>query len=103
MCTGNEIKSTPGDATNCSADVPCDGTTSVPNAEHSACGESKPFRILQDRQLFHITEERIFKIRCYWSLHYEIAPGVGCKKRNGKGLDKLNSSSKKLFECRSLE
>ena len=42
LCAGNEIKSTPGDATNCSADAPCDGVTSVPNDDHSACGE---FRI----------------------------------------------------------
>ena len=40
LCTGNKIKSTPGDATNCSTDAPCDGTTSVPNGEHSACGQS---------------------------------------------------------------
>ena len=40
ICTGNEIKSTPGDATNCSADAPCDGVTSFPNADHSACAES---------------------------------------------------------------
>ena len=33
----NHSKSTPGDATNCSADVPCDGTTSVPNSDYSAC------------------------------------------------------------------
>ena len=39
-CTGNEIKSTPGDDTNCSVDAPCDGITYVPNAEHSACGQS---------------------------------------------------------------
>ena len=41
MCTGNEIKSTPGDATNCSADGPCDGITSVPNGDHSDCSESE--------------------------------------------------------------
>ena len=40
ICAGNEIKSTPGDANNCSADAPCDGITSVPNDDHSACGKS---------------------------------------------------------------
>ena len=40
LCTGNEIKSTPGDAADCSADTPCDGITSVPNDEHSTCGGS---------------------------------------------------------------
>ena len=39
MCTGNEIKSTPGDTTDCTADMPCDGTTNVPNDNHTACGE----------------------------------------------------------------
>ena len=38
-CTGNEIKSTPGDTTDCTADPPCDGTTKVPNDDHTACGE----------------------------------------------------------------
>ena len=38
-CSGNEIKSTPGDATDCTADPPCDGATKVPNDDHTACGE----------------------------------------------------------------
>ena len=38
MCTGNEIKSTPGDATDCSADPLCDDATKVPNDDHTACG-----------------------------------------------------------------
>ena len=38
LCTANEIKSTPGDAVNCSTDPPCDGTTNVPNSNHTACG-----------------------------------------------------------------
>ena len=39
MCTGNEIKSTPGDAADCSADTPWDGDANVPNKGHTACGE----------------------------------------------------------------
>ena len=39
MCSGNEIKSTPGDAADCLADPPCDGATKVPKDDHTACGE----------------------------------------------------------------
>ena len=59
MCTGNEIKSTPGDATNCSADPPCDGITSVPNAEHSACGESRLIVIF--RRIFGLLDDFRYK------------------------------------------
>ena len=38
-CTDNTINSEPGNATDCSADQPCDGTITVPNAGHTACGE----------------------------------------------------------------
>ena len=38
MCAGNEIKSTIGDTTHCSADPPCDGATNVPDDDHTACG-----------------------------------------------------------------
>ena len=38
-CAGNTIKSTSGNATDCSADQPCDGTITVPNIGHTACGE----------------------------------------------------------------
>ena len=38
MCIGNTIKSAPGDAADCSADAPCDGVTTEPNAGHTACG-----------------------------------------------------------------
>ena len=40
LCTGNTIKSTIGDASDCDADTSCDGTTKVPNAEHTACGRT---------------------------------------------------------------
>ena len=39
LCTGNEIKSTPGDAADCSADTPCDGDSKAPNDDRTACGE----------------------------------------------------------------
>ena len=39
MCTGNEIKSAPGDATDCSADPPCNAETEIPNHDHSGCGK----------------------------------------------------------------
>ena len=39
MCTGNEIKSAAGDATDCSADTACDGSSHVPNPGHTACGK----------------------------------------------------------------
>ena len=38
LCTGNTIKVNVGDATNCDADLPCDGTQTVPNMEHTLCG-----------------------------------------------------------------
>ena len=38
MCTGNTIKSKIGDASDCSADTPCDGVTEVPDANHTHCG-----------------------------------------------------------------
>ena len=38
-CSGNEIKSSQGDARDCSADPPCDGVSSEVNAEHTACGK----------------------------------------------------------------
>ena len=31
LCSGNKIKTTVGDATDCDVDTPCDGTTKVPN------------------------------------------------------------------------
>ena len=33
------LKTAVGDATNCDSDPPCDGTTQVPNAKHTCCGE----------------------------------------------------------------
>ena len=39
ICPGNTIKPASGDAANCDAAEPCDGTTTVPNAGHTACGE----------------------------------------------------------------
>ena len=39
QCTGNTIKATAGDATDCNADSPCDGVTQTPNEQHTACGE----------------------------------------------------------------
>ena len=38
-CSGKEIKSSQGDAPDCSADPPCDGVSNDPNAEHTACGK----------------------------------------------------------------
>ena len=38
MCTGNTIKSTPGDAVDCNGDTLCDGVTEVPDANHTNCG-----------------------------------------------------------------
>ena len=40
LCTGNNIKSTIGDAADCDADTACDGTTKVPNSENTACGKN---------------------------------------------------------------
>ena len=45
MCTGNTIKRAAGDATNCDADAPCDETTNVPNAGHTACGNFSYSRV----------------------------------------------------------
>ena len=36
LCTGNTIKLSAGNATVCDT---CDGTTTVPNADRTACGE----------------------------------------------------------------
>ena len=38
QCPGNEIKSVSGDSSSLCEDV-CDGTTNVPNAARTACGE----------------------------------------------------------------
>ena len=38
MCSGNKIKILAGNAPNCDADLPCDGLTNVPNAQHTDCG-----------------------------------------------------------------
>ena len=38
LCSGNDIKSAPGNATNCSADQLCDSVSSEPNTQHTACG-----------------------------------------------------------------
>ena len=35
---GNTIKISSGHAANCSVDSPCDGTTTMPNSGHTACG-----------------------------------------------------------------
>ena len=39
ICPGNTIRSASGNAANCDADPECDGTTTIPNPEHTACGE----------------------------------------------------------------
>ena len=49
-CTGNTIKSTAGNAENCEADSACDGMTTVPNENHTACGKSSFF--LQSISMF---------------------------------------------------
>ena len=38
MCTGNTIKTKAGNGANCEVDDPCDGMTTVPNENHTACG-----------------------------------------------------------------
>ena len=38
MCTGNTIKTSAGNATNCDADPPCDDVKTVPNVNHTDCG-----------------------------------------------------------------
>ena len=43
MCTGNDIKSAIGEATDCSADTECDGSSHVPNPGHTACGKFSLF------------------------------------------------------------
>ena len=43
MCAGNDIKSAIGDATDCSADAACDGSSYVANAGHTACGKVSNF------------------------------------------------------------
>ena len=43
MCTGNTIKTTVGDAGNCDADQPCDGIKTIPNNNHTACGNFYQF------------------------------------------------------------
>ena len=59
-CTGNTIKSAPGDAGDCSADQSCDGTTNVPNAGHTTCGEQPEHLLLKQlpwkSSYFHIVK-----------------------------------------------
>ena len=38
LCPGNKIKSVSGDSSSLCQDV-CNGTTNVPNAAHTTCGE----------------------------------------------------------------
>ena len=38
LCPGNTIKTQPGDAVNCDADPPCEGTM-IAGAGHTRCGE----------------------------------------------------------------
>ena len=40
LCPKNEIKCSSGDAKSCNLDCACDGVMKVPNAEHTACGET---------------------------------------------------------------
>ena len=42
-CTGNTIKTTAGNAANCNVDDACDGMTTAPNENHTACGTSSLF------------------------------------------------------------
>ena len=44
LCPKNKIKCSPGDAKSCDLDCACDGITKVPNAEHTACGETLVIR-----------------------------------------------------------
>ena len=39
MCTDNKIKKLAGNEPHCDADPACDGTTTVPNQNHTTCGE----------------------------------------------------------------
>ena len=61
LCSNNTIKSTPGDAMNCSADPPCDGTLTVPNDNHTQCGESKP-RVFEQKT----TMSHIWQLKCFY-------------------------------------
>ena len=38
MCTGNTVKTKPGNAENFDDDPPCDGVATVPSTSHTACG-----------------------------------------------------------------
>ena len=59
MCTGNEIKLTPGDAVDCSADPPCDGVTGFAAANHNHCGKLlNQFRLLTEDQMFFVPTRR---------------------------------------------
>ena len=40
LCTGNKIKSSKGDAADCDTDTVCDGVSTVPNTDHTACSKS---------------------------------------------------------------
>ena len=46
LCTDNKIKMTSGDAPNCDDNDPCDGVTTTPNSEHTACGKWKEILFL---------------------------------------------------------
>ena len=39
LCSGNKIKSSPGDDTDCNTDTTCDGNITVPNIGHTTCGK----------------------------------------------------------------
>ena len=39
ICNDNTIKTLPGNERHCDADDPCDGVTTVPNKNHTACGQ----------------------------------------------------------------
>ena len=60
-CPENTIKMLPGNATTCN--MTCDATTTIPNDEHTACGELFSFWIIQECTVQN-REKRTY-------LHYE--------------------------------
>ena len=55
MCTGNTIKATVGNETNC---VTCDGIKEVANENHTTCG----------RSMYYIKTRRNFCVKDIWNI-----------------------------------
>ena len=58
--SGNNIKAKAGDSADCESDPPCDGTSGVPNEQHTECGLYKIY--IQNRQTSKLSKKGVSKL-----------------------------------------